>query len=366
MVRNRKITWTLACLLACLLPAAATQAVRLASIVRIKGSEAQEVVGIGLVVGLKQTGDGGKFMPSIRKLAGMMRSLGEDKDVIEAYLKDVKTVAIVSVSASVKAGAEVGDTLDVRISCIGSATSLKGGRLFATPLTLPFKVANQASPIIAYASGNVVLPDEQDLTNALVENGASLRQGNSPSYLNEAGEVSLIINAAYATLPIAKVISDTINDQEADDRPPIARHISNQTVVVKVPAGELQTVTSFLARLQDIDIDRSLLRTEARVVFDRKTGSIVMTEDVEINPVLITHKGLTISKVTPEAEPTADRPRLKVTQAITVDPNRRAKARLADLVEAFNQFELPPNDRMEILKKLHESGQLFANLIIKD
>lgn len=366
MAMNRKIILTLTCLLACLFLAAPAQAVRLASILRIKGSEAQEVVGIGLVVGLKQTGDGGKFQPSIRKLVEMMRALGDDKAVLEAALKDVKTVAIVSLSASVKAGAEAGDKVDVRVSCIGSATSLKGGRLFSTPMTLPYTIEGLPSPLIAYASGNIVLPDEQDLTNALVENGAALREGNMPTYLNENGEVSLIINAAYATLPIAKVIADTINDQEADDRPPIARHISNQTVVVKVPPNEVQTVTSFLARLQDIDIDRSLLRTEARVVFDRKTGSIVMTEDVEINPVLITHKGLTISKVTPEQEPTADRPRLKVTQAITMDPNRRGKARLADLVEAFNQFELPPNDRMEILKKLHESGQLFANLIIKD
>jgi flagellar P-ring protein precursor FlgI len=123
-------------------------AVKVADITRLSGQRREALVGLGLVVGLSGTGDGGRYMPAIKPLAGMLEKLHNPATVKD--LADSKNVAVVLLSAKIpKDGVRAGDQLDVYAMTMGSATSLKGGRLFVSPLG----PAVPNPPVLALAEG---------------------------------------------------------------------------------------------------------------------------------------------------------------------------------------------------------------------
>src|SRR5438132_7071668 len=120
-------------LLALLLTQSSALAVKIADITRIGGQRTNILTGLGLVYGLKGTGDGGDFMPAIKPLASMLGKFADPATVQE--LSKVQNVALVSITATIPAnGVRDGDKIDVYVTSLGAAGSLKGGRLFVTPL----------------------------------------------------------------------------------------------------------------------------------------------------------------------------------------------------------------------------------------
>ena len=120
--------------IACL--AARANAVKIADITRIGGERTNILTGLGLVYGLKGTGDGGGFTPAIAPLRSMLSKFGDPVTVQQ--LNNAANVAVVMVTATVPAaGARDGDHLDVHLSSVGAAASLRGGRLFVTPMQGP-------------------------------------------------------------------------------------------------------------------------------------------------------------------------------------------------------------------------------------
>ena len=106
------------------------------NICRLKGQEENTLQGIGIVVGLKGTGDGGNFLPTLRSLEKIMKVMGDPTGLKE--IKDAKNVALVTVTATIPAaGARQGDKIDCVVSSIGSCKSLAGGRLFLTAMIGP-------------------------------------------------------------------------------------------------------------------------------------------------------------------------------------------------------------------------------------
>ena len=130
----------------------------LKNICRVKGQEENTLQGLGLVVGLKGTGDGGNFLPTIRSLATAMQLMGSPIGKGgAAELKDAKNVALVMVTATVPAaGARQGDLLDCTVSSIGGAKSLAGGTLMMTPLQGPHVNSDR---VYAFAQGAINLND---------------------------------------------------------------------------------------------------------------------------------------------------------------------------------------------------------------
>src|SRR3954471_19185830 len=123
-------------ILVCLLLAPPAMAVKIADITRLSGQRSNVLTGWGLVYGLKGTGDGGDFLPAIRPLASMLKNLDDPATVQE--LSKVGNVALVAITATVPAnGVRNGDKLDLYVTSMGSANSLKGGRLFICPLGGP-------------------------------------------------------------------------------------------------------------------------------------------------------------------------------------------------------------------------------------
>lgn len=340
---------------------APAQAVQVQDLVRLKGSETSKLVGMGLVVGLRGTGDGGKFMPAMRPLAAVMQQL-MDPNVIAFELKDAKNVALVTLTATLPAtGVREGDRVDVYVSAVGAAKSLAGGRLFLIPMTGP--VPN--SPVFAFAEGPVVIEDASTPTVGVVRGGAQLTRDVMAQYIDEYGRLTLVLNDSVASWPVANNIASLINGVVAPDGPNVARAIDQKNVVVQVPQFERADPAAFISQILMSYVDPSQIGTGARVVINERTGTIVVGGDVQISPVVISHPALTITTVTPTAPPTLDQPRVEERNFIGIDPDGRGGAKLADLIAAFNQLKVEAKDRIAILREIERSGKLHAQLIVE-
>jgi len=337
------------------------RAVQLQSLTRIKGAESSKLVGMGLVLGLNGTGDGKKSATTMRRLAAMMNRLG-DPVVTAGELNDARNVAVVYLSARIAAGGvREGDEINVQVAA-PSASSLVGGRLVLTPLLGPVP----GSGIYAMAEGPVVVEDATTPAVGSIKAGATLVRDVRAEYLDELGRITLVLHSVNATWPMANMVAGLINDLLTPDSPPIAFAVDQKNVVVQVPAAERARPSAFISQLMEIQLDPSLVRTEARVVINRKTGTIVMTDNVEISPVVISHQGLTITTITPPPAPDPTRPVAEQSNFVGLDPQRRGGARLTDLINAFNQLKVPAAERISIIREIHRSGKLHAQLILED
>lgn len=336
-------------------------AVQVQDIARLKGSESSKIVGMGLVVGLSGTGDGGKFLPAMRPLAKMIGKF-VDPNTVASELKDAKNVALVTVTAELPpTGVREGDRVDIRVSSIGPAKSLKGGTLFITPLLAP---RPDMDMIFAYAEGQVAIEDEDTPTVGVISEGATLTRDIMTRHVQN-GEVTLVIDSRHASWPVARNLAQNINDELNPDGQPLARAIDEKNVVVQVPMWERRDPSLFLSKLMVMSFPTPLMPIEARVVINERTGTIVMSGDVEVSPVVISKKGLTITQITPTPGANPATPVDAEHRFIGVDPDDKGGAKLADLIEAFNQLKVDAKDRIEVIKAINASGHLHAELIFE-
>ncbi len=328
---------------------------KIADITRLGGQRPNGLAGIGLVYGLKGTGDGGKFAPAIRPLAQMLSKFSNQANL--ADLSNVQNVALVSVTATVPGnGARDGDRIDVYVTSIGAAGSLKGGRLFFTPL----QVAVPNGGIFAIAEGPVVLEDPSNPLVGIVKGGAVM-EASLVMPMVENGRFSLIIDDSHASWTMASTIARIINDAGDDPAETIA--VDPKQIVVTIPRSERDRPDSFIARVQRLPIP--MIPAEARVVINQRTGTIIMTGDGEISPVVISHKGLTISTMNPPPVPSTRTPVLESRETIALDTTGTGGAKLQDLVNALDALKVPAEDRISILRELHKTGKLHAKLVIE-
>jgi len=333
-------------------------AVQVQDIARLKGSESNKVLGMGLVVGLNGTGDGGKFLPAMRPLAQMIGRF-VDPNTVAAELKDAKNVALVSVTAELPAnGVREGDRVDVRVSSIGPAKSLKGGTLFMIPLMAP---RPSSEMIFAFAEGPVSIEDQDNPTVGVIPQGASLTRDIMTQHVQN-GQITLVINSEHASWPVARNLAQNINDELTPEGPPIARAIDPKNVTVQVPMWERNDPSLFLSKLMVMSFPVSLMPIESRVVINERTGTIVMSGNVEISPVMISKRGLTITRLSPTPEPDPTVPTPVEQRFVGIDPANQGGTKLADLIEAFNQLKVDAQDRIEIIKAIDEAGYLHAEL----
>lgn len=341
-----------------LLLATPADAVKVADITRIGGQRSNVLTGLGLVYGLKGTGDGGDFLPAIRPLAAMLSKFADPATVAE--LSNVQNVALVSLTATVPShGVRDGDRIDVYVTSLGAATSLKGGRLFVTPMQGP--VAN--SGIFALAEGPVIIEDPSTPTVGVVKGGCVMEADLPAKYIDN-GKFTLILEDPAASWTMASTIAKIINDAgDGDVGETLAVAIDPKNVVVTIPRSERDRPDSFISRVQRLPVP--MLPTEARVTINDRTGTIIMTGDVEISPVVISHKGLTITTINPPPVPTPRNPVLTSREVIALDTTNQGGAKLQDLVNALDQLKVPAEDRIAIVKELYKTGKLHAKLIIE-
>jgi len=342
-------------LLIALLWNSGASATKIADITRIDGQRTNTIVGLGLVFGLKGTGDGGEFQPAIKPLAQMLGYFNDPATIEQ--LNKVGNVALVSITATVPVnGVRDGDKLDVFVSSIGKASSLKGGRLFVTPLKGPDPKSKE---IFALASGPLTMEDPSNPVVGKIPGGCVMEQTLRADLVNN-GRFILIIENPSASWATASTIAKVINEYAEGETGAQAFAVDPKNIVVMLPTMERERPDSFIARIQALPLPD--ISMEARVTINEKTGSLIFTGDVEIAPVVIIHKGLTIT-VIPQA-PGRPAPQVPMTQeAIPLDTSNTGGAKLQDLVNTLDQLKVPAEDRIEIVKQLHKTGKLHAKLI---
>jgi flagellar P-ring protein precursor FlgI len=365
-------------------------AVKVGDITHLQGVRHNKLTGMGLVLGLKATGDGGKFAPALRSLARLYRNYGMEALTVDE-LRNAKNVAIVQVEATLPdQGVREGDRVDVRVVSAGGAKSLAGGQLFMTPLVSgnpadtrvmavasgPLQIIDPTMPTVARVVQGAIL--ERDFIHNYVVLGRDLsafllRSATRPLEWMRPDEhyVSLVIEEAHAEWSIAHTIAQCINEEAlvsdldgGDASANVATAFDPRTVIVRLPRTEWDNPAPFLFRIEKMQLIMPL--TEARVIVDRATGTIVVKGDVEIAPVAVTHKGLSLVTSSAATQPAAeDQPASTTGSFLAVDPQHKGGAKLIDLVETLNQLRVPAEDRIAIIETLHRGGQLHARLIVE-
>lgn len=365
-----RATLTLFGLCAALLLPQAVQAERLKDLASIAGVRQNQLMGYGIVVGLDGTGDQTTQTPfTVQSVVSMLQQMGVN--LPPGTSLQLKNVAAVTVTASLPAFAQPGQTLDITVSSIGNAKSLRGGTLLMTPL----KGAD--GQIYGMAQGNVLVGgvgaaaggaqvQVNHLSVGKISGGATVERAVA-SALGENNQVRLELN--QTDFGTASRVVEAINNHFGPD---IATALDGRVIRVRSPSGSDQRV-AFLGILEALEVNPA--RLAAKVIMNARTGSVVMNQAVMLDTCAISHGNLS---VTISAEPQVSQPgplsggQTVVTQNAQIEVKKdsgkvilvKGGASLAEVVKAMNAIGASPQDLLSILQALKAAGSLRAELEI--
>ncbi|ANI18387.1 flagellar basal body P-ring protein FlgI [Pseudomonas citronellolis] len=350
----------------------AAHAERLKDIASIQGVRSNQLIGYGLVVGLNGSGDQTTQTPfTLQTFNNMLAQFGIKVPAGSGNVQ-LKNVAAVSVHADLPAFAKPGQTIDVTISSIGNAKSLRGGSLLMTQLK---GIDGQT---YAIAQGNLVVGgfdaegrDGSKITVNVpsagrIPSGATVERA-VPSGFDQGNSLTLNLNRPDFTT--AKHIVDRINDMLG---PGVAQAIDGGSVRVSAPLDPNQRV-DYMSVLENLEIQSG--EAVAKVIINSRTGTIVIGQNVRVSPAAVTHGSLT---VTITEDPIVSQPGPFSNGETAVVPRSRVNAEqeakpmfkfgpgttLDEIVRAVNQVGAAPSDLMAILEALKQAGALQAELIV--
>lgn len=351
---------TLAGVLLTLASLTARADVHIGDICRIKGQEENTLHGMGLVVGLKGTGDT-DLKATSRALARYMELMGhrlgtdlKGQTSLEE-LKGVKNVALVVVTATVPAGgAQQGDLLDCSVSAIG-AKSIEGGQLLLTQLQGP----NPADKTVyGLAKGLVSVDDAARPQTGRVSLGCQVETKFQNEFVS-GGKLILVLNKDHASFQTTSFLEQRINSQpdfgyDSGSPQGIAKAIDQVKIEVGVPKRYEDNPALFAGLLLDIRIPHQ--QSDTKVIINERKKAIIVGADVEIAPVAVMHKNRLIQVA--GGEPANE----FVPVEIAVDGT---KTKLSALVDALNALKVPAEDVIDIIKMLKHKRALYGDLIIE-
>ncbi|MSR41957.1 MAG: hypothetical protein EXS10_08685 [Phycisphaerales bacterium] len=333
---------------------------------RLRGLEANQFAGIGLVTGLEDSGDSMKDASgTAQSLAGLLaKELSIRSDV--KSLAKVKSVALVSVTLDIPTtGARSGDRFDIRVSAVGTATSLARGQLHASPLKLPFE-----PPVgiawLPYAVGSGQI--EVDPTNpriGVIRGGAQMVRDVLQNPI-EGDAITLIIAPQYAGYATASSLADLVNDElSLSGYSDCARVIDQGAITVRIPQIALPEANAFIARLMTFTVPGDLVRTPARVVIDRANEVITVDDRVEFRPAAVTAGTLRITTMSPPPQPSVDAPMTDTVAwaGIATSESGRNSMKLRSLLDALIELDVPFSTQVAVLRSLKTQGAMKAEII---
>jgi flagellar P-ring protein FlgI len=344
-------------------------AARIKELASVQGVRSNPLVGYGLVVGLDGTGDQTTQTPfTTQSLAAMLQQLGIT--VPPGTNMQLKNVAAVMVTAQLPAFAQPGQPIDVVVSSLGNAKSLRGGTLIAAPL----KGAD--GQIYAIAQGNLVVGGAgasaggskvqiNHLSAGRIPAGATVERG-VPTPLAQGETLQLDLNSVdYNT---ARLVARAINERMGEGT---AQAQDGRVVSVRMPAAANARV-GFLADIENLDI--VLAAPAAKVVINARTGSVVMNQAVTLAACAVAHGSLsvTINSTPVISQPNAfstggqtmlaQKSDISITQQGGSLVQMSAGNKLADVVKALNALGATPQDLLAILQAMKSAGALNAEL----
>ena len=350
---------------------------RVKDLVSIAGIRSNQLVGYGLVIGLAKTGDGSVNLTK-QSIASMISQFGVIADAADI---DGSNSATVMVTSTLPPFAKPGQTIDITVSTIGKAKSLKGGTLLMTAL----KGADDQ--VYAIAQGNLVVGGlgiegadgsstiQGTPTVGRIPGGATVEKMVETKFLENK---NVVLNLHQSDFSQANKIAETINSTFG---PEVAIPLDSTSIKVRTPADPTQKV-SFIGLLENITFEP--VRPKAKVVVNSRTGTVVIGGDVRISPAAVAHGSLSVkikedtkllsegtgtvvgtsATVAGTAAATAAETEIEVDEqparAFVFDPG----IELQTLVDALNETGTTATDMVAILEALREAGSLRAELII--
>ncbi|MCB1665331.1 MAG: flagellar basal body P-ring protein FlgI [Pseudomonadales bacterium] len=344
---------------------------RLKDIASIQGVQANQLVGVGLVTGLDGTGDQTTQAPfTAESFRAYLNQFGIPLPQGQNF--QLRNVAVVSVQAELPAFTKPGQTIDVTVSSLANAGSLRGGTLERTFLQ------GVDGEVYAIAQGNLIVGG----LGVGAADGSSITinvpsVGRIPGGATAVQEVvtafgfgdSIVFNLKRADFTTAKRVSQAINEFLGDGT---ANALDAVSIEVSAPA-DLQTRVAFVSELENLQVEQG--PAVARVIVNSRTGTIVIGEQVRVSPAAVTHGSLTvtISESLQVSQPNA----LAAGDTVVVPQSDVGVAQtsnrmflfdtgttLSDIVQAINAVGAAPGDLTAILEALKQSGSLKADLIV--
>jgi flagellar P-ring protein FlgI len=371
LVRTRSLRlWVKVLLLACLMAGSAAFAGRIKEVASIEGVRSNQLTGFGLVIGLDGTGDQTTQMPyTTQSLSNYLQQLGITLPADALSRLQLKNVAAVMVTAQLPAFARPGQTVDVNVSSLGNAKSLKGGMLISTPL----KGAD--GEIYALAQGNLIVAGAgasaggskvqiNHLSAGRVPNGAQIERVIATPLLD--GD-SIKLGLEASDFQTAKRVAESINKRFGAGA---ARALDGRTVDVKAPTDANERI-AFIAEMEELPLESSI--PAAKVVINSRTGSIVLNQAVTLGPCAIAHGNLSVSisstPVISQPGPfsngqtvVAEKANIQIKQEPGILIQLPNAPKLADVVRALNALGATPQDLLAILQAIKAAGALNAEL----
>ena len=356
-------------LLAAILIATPAHASRIKDLGAFQGVRSNQLTGYGIVVGLAGTGDDNlayatQAMGGVASRFGLILPPGVNPSL--------RNAAAVMITAELPPFANPGQRIDITVSALGRARSLRGGTLILTPLR------GADDQIYAMAQGNLVVgglgvsaEDGSQVTVNVpsagrIPGGASVERSVDTGFANSP---ELVFNLADADLTTAGRVADAINSEFGQ---PIARAINGGAVAIAAPAGA-EARTALMGRIENIGVDPG--EAPARVIVNSRTGTVVINGAVRIAPAAVSHGRLTVQV---EENPTVVQPApfsrgrtaVEPNSNITVEEERAPMfavgggANLSDIIKAINAIGATASDLVAILEALKQAGALRAELVI--
>ena len=370
--RSKRFFWPLAtlCLSASLFMTPAVLANRIKEVAAVEGVRSNQLTGFGLVVGLDGTGDQTTQMPyTSQGITNYLKQLGITLPAASVASLQLKNVAAVLVTAQLPAFARPGQAIDVNVSSMGNAKSIKGGLLIATPL----KGAD--GEVYAMAQGNLIVAGAgaaaagskvqiNHLSAGRIPNGAQVERV-VPTPLLEGNSINLGLEAS--DFQTARRVAQAINRRFGEGS---AKALDGRTVKVNAPSDSDARV-SFIAEMEELQLESSV--PSAKVVINSRTGSIVLNGAVTLGSCAIAHGNLSVSITT---TPMVSQPNPLSGGQTTVTEKSNIQIRqepgmlvqlppsnqLSDVVRALNALGATPQDLLAILQAIKAAGALNAEL----
>ncbi|SES69887.1 flagellar P-ring protein precursor FlgI [Nitrosomonas marina] len=357
-------------LLATLFSPLYSQAERIKDLASIQGVRSNQLIGYGLVVGLDGSGDQTTQTPfTVQSIINMLGQLGIN--LPPGTNLQLRNVAAVMVTATLPAFAKPGQAIDVTVSSMGNAKSLRGGTLLMTPLK---GVDNQ---IYAMAQGNVLVGGAgaaaagssvqvNHLNAGRIAGGATVERA-VPASLGQTEHINLELNSTNFTT--VKRIVDAINSYY----PGSASAIDGRMIQVRAPHDSNQRVM-FISQIESLEITPA--KDAARVIVNSRTGSVAMNQSVTLESSAIAHGNLSIiinnEPVISQPGPFARRGETVVAQRAQVEIRSDegnlmllpSGADLGEVVNALTAIGATTQDLLSILQALKAAGSLRAELEI--
>ncbi|HEX6733251.1 MAG TPA: flagellar basal body P-ring protein FlgI [Azonexus sp.] len=331
---------------------------RVKDLAAVQGVRHNQLIGYGLVVGLDNTGDQTTQTPfTTQAIGNMLSQMGLNLSADQATKLQLKNVAAVMLTASLPPFAKPGQPIDVTVSSMGNAKSLRGGTLLMTQLK------GGDGQVYAVAQGNVLVGGVgassgnskvtvNHLAAGRIPGGATVERA-VPTPVGQGGYV--YYELTETDFGNAQVVVDAINKTMGQGT---AQALDGRRVAVRAP-DDLSARVAFLGRIDNLEVRRQA--GLAKVVINPRTGSVVMNQKVSIEACTVAHGSLSV--VVEGAQPLLGQPAdIQVKQDGSSLISVKAGANLADVVKALNALGANPLDLLAILQAMKSAGALRADL----